>query len=257
MRTDCHIHVFNAGVGIAGARYIPNYTAQISDWVAAAAPHAIERAVVVQPSFLGTDNQWLLDHLHSGGDQYRGVVVLAPTTEIAQLQVLDAIGVRGVRINTAGKTSIEQDCNYPSVFWTEIIRLGWHVQLHHDTANAPTLIDKIPIAVPLVMDHFAKPSGLSARDATVLAVTKRAARHKVYVKLSASYRLDRVEAKPLAQLWCDALGKDRLLWGSDWPHTGYETSATYARCVEPLFDWFDETVTQAILVDNCQGLYWD
>ena len=54
----------------------------------------------------------------------------------------------------------------------------------------------------------------------------------VWVKISAPYRNGAVgesfakEAYPLLR---NAYGLDRLLWGSDWPHTQFEATQNYAR----------------------------
>jgi len=48
---DTHFHVFNAGEAVAGARYVPQYTAALQDWMALAQGVGVTRGVCVQPSF--------------------------------------------------------------------------------------------------------------------------------------------------------------------------------------------------------------
>ena len=85
-----------------------------------------------------------------------------------------------------------------------------------------------------------------------------------YVTLSGAYRLAAGEVPPqknfseqLAGLWRDLLGRDRLLWGSDWPCTNHESDANYAALRARLNDWLPETGDrQAALQTNPQRLYW-
>ena len=60
---DTHFHVFNAGLAVEGARYVPQYSAQLSDWMKQAQNVGVTRGVWVQPSFLGTDNSLMINAL--------------------------------------------------------------------------------------------------------------------------------------------------------------------------------------------------
>ena len=42
---DTHFHVFAAGQAIAGARYVPAYSARVEDWMAQAQPLGVLRVV--------------------------------------------------------------------------------------------------------------------------------------------------------------------------------------------------------------------
>lgn len=63
-------------------------------------------------------------------------------------------------------------------------------------------------------------------------VLKLGATQNVWVKISAPYRNGAAgesfakEAYPLLR---SAYGLDRLLWGSDWPHTQFEATQSYAK----------------------------
>ena len=70
--TDCHFHVFEAGVGVAGSRYVPTYAAPLAQWQALAQAQAVERGVLVQTSFMGSDNRRDLN-LHPTWPQVRGI----------------------------------------------------------------------------------------------------------------------------------------------------------------------------------------
>ena len=64
--------------------------------------HGLSHGVLVQPSFLGTDNRYLLEALRGCPQRLRGVVMLEPTVSDAELQAMDALGVCGMRLNLVG-----------------------------------------------------------------------------------------------------------------------------------------------------------
>ena len=73
---DCHFHLFHAGIAFPEARYIPQYSALFADWRIQSLKVGIQRGVMVQPSFLGTNNDLLLDCLNTNPEVLRGVVVV-------------------------------------------------------------------------------------------------------------------------------------------------------------------------------------
>jgi len=100
-----HFRVFDNGVAPASSRCRPAYAAGLYDWQAALGSldgQGDLYGVVVQTSFLGTDNTALLAALQARPDRLRGVAVIDPTITDAQLTALQAAGVRGIRLNLYG-----------------------------------------------------------------------------------------------------------------------------------------------------------
>lgn len=103
--------------------------------------------------------------------------------------------------------------------------LGWHVQTYTELSVIAALKDDIfNLPNGLVIDHFGRAEGglgLSrpGLDA-LLALLREGA---VHVKLSAAHRLadrpDCADKAPLARAMIEA-NPERVLWGSDWPHSG-------------------------------------
>ena len=263
---DCHFHVFNAGGRAAEARYAPVYAASLADWEAQSSPSEVTRGVVVQPSFLDTDNSLLLTTLAQRPRALRGVAVVPASVTAAELQSLYAGGVRGIRLNLMGVADDVQTIRNLSVsWWSALITAGLHIELHAEIGRIASLLPIVPQSITTVLDHFAKPHNASLADETVQAVSARQrAGGDTYVTLSGAYRLGAVEVPPqkkfseqLAGLWRDLLGRDRLLWGSDWPCTNHESDANYAALRATLNDWLPETDDrQAALQTNPQRLYW-
>src|SRR5947209_4548412 len=94
---DSHAHVFAQGLRLAHShRYAPGYDATLDAYLRILDAHDIEHGVLVQPSFLGTDNGYLLEALAREPRRLRGVAVVAPDIEDDELQRLDSQGVSGV-----------------------------------------------------------------------------------------------------------------------------------------------------------------
>jgi predicted TIM-barrel fold metal-dependent hydrolase len=254
---DTHFHVFAAHQAQPGARYTPAYAAPLSAWAAVALPLGVRRGVLVQTSFMGTDNSLLLDTLAQHPDTLRGIAVVAPGADLQALRPLHAAGVRGIRLNLAGVSHDMAAWSAATPLWDALLALGWHLDLHTDTGRLPEVLAQLPAALPLVIDHMGKPGAVAAGDATVRALAARSRQTPVHVKLSGAYRLDGRDASALARLWLGELGPDRLLWGSDWPCTNHEAQADYAALRHALDGWLDDAVAaNAALVTNPDRLYW-
>jgi predicted TIM-barrel fold metal-dependent hydrolase len=258
---DSHFHVFEAGQSVPEARYSPSYAAPLSNWQSAASEVGVTRGVLVQTSFMGTDNAHLLKHLQKNPNTLRGVAVVAPTEGFWQMADLNTQGVRGIRINLAGQSHDMASWQAAKPLWDAVLQLGWHVELHTDTGALPSVLAAVPLEIPVVIDHFCRPEKASLHNATVQAVLARVAATsaQVYVKLSAAYRLHAdVEPSNLAKLWLGELGAQALLWGSDWPCTNFEAKADYPTLYANLNDWLggDVAAIEAARSHNPMRLYW-
>jgi predicted TIM-barrel fold metal-dependent hydrolase len=256
MTVDTHFHVFEASRSVAGARYTPAYAATLPAWQTAAQARGVTHGVLVQTSFTGTDNTHLLAQLAGDSAHLRGIAVVAPHATADELTALHAQGVRGLRINLSGGTHDMTAWRMAIALWDAVFALGWHVQLHADSGALPAVLADLPRALPLVLDHFAKPHAASQSDATVLAVCQR---QRVHIKLSAPYRLDpELDPTALAKLWLHELGPAALLWGSDWPCTNHEAQADYAQLHDALANWLghDGALLAQVRDLNPMALYW-
>ena len=192
-----------------------------------AAEGLVDRFVIVQPSFYGTDNEATLQATEALGTRGRAVVVVDPTrVDTAQARRLSARGVSGLRINLnsrlAGDHRQIQSVLEPHAALAR--QMGWHLQLVVPFATllgAARLIEFI--GVPVVIDHFGLPIGKRAHSGEGHALRDLAAMAHVWVKLSAPYRLGLGEHNTeTPRDWTAMLlevAEDRCLWGSDWPHT--------------------------------------
>ncbi len=229
---DCHVHVFGPAARFpydAGRVYTPG-DASIEQLLAHQAVLGLSRLVVVHPSPYGTDNACTIDALHKLGAQSRGVAVIDPATATdAELTAMHAAGVRGVRANLA-TTGVSD----PTAAWNLLRRLadragalGWHVQTFTTLAVIDALADRLKgLGVTLVVDHFGGAKAeLGPGQPGFARLLSLVADGRAYVKLSAVHRSsklpDAADVEPLARALIDA-NPERMLWASDWPHTGGE-----------------------------------
>ena len=87
---DSHAHVFLRGLQLApNRRYAPDYDAPLERYLAELDANGVTHGVLVQPSFLGTDNSYLVECLGRAGGRLRGVAVVDPATAPEALDALD------------------------------------------------------------------------------------------------------------------------------------------------------------------------
>lgn len=225
----------------------------------------ISRAVVVNPSTYGTDNRCMLDALARLGHRARGVAVVGADVDDAEIDRLAAQGVCGLRVNFVtpqswGVTTADR----LTTLARKVARLGWHIQIfvHPEQLLALTpVLDALP--TPLVIDHMARIDPAEGADGTAFAALRRLIDHgNTWVKLSGVYMRSRAGApayadtRPLVGALVRA-APERMLWGSDWPHTTEPPgSVNDADLVDLLRACCDsDAVRHRILVDNPALLY--
>lgn len=257
--TDSHAHVFKRGLPLAGARrYAPEYDATPEDYIRQLDANGISRGVLVQPSFLGTDNSYMLGGLSQFGARLRGIAVVEPTISRDELRALDKAGVVGIRLNLIGKSDPPLDAEP----WPQLLKaladLGWQVEIQAEGRRWPALLPPLlKSGVTVVADHFGKPDpALGADDPGFRHILEQGRNGRVWVKVSGSYRNGPGLPAAAVPLLRDALGTGRLVWGSDWPHTQFEKTASFAKALAEFMTWFpDEGDRRAILVDSPAKLF--
>jgi predicted TIM-barrel fold metal-dependent hydrolase len=277
---DCHAHVFGPyeRFPLAPDRPYTPPEASLDDLRAMHRSLAIERVVLVAASPYGTDNAALLDALRRLGGAGRGVVAIDPDVPDAVLEAMRVAGVGGTRVNLASVGTSDPQAAGAALRATtaRVAPLGWHVDLHAGLDVIAALHETIATSpAPTVVDHFglADPAAGTGQPGFG-ALRDLAAAGTAYVKLSAPERItgdpDGDGVAALARALLDA-APDRMLWASDWPHTGGGPHGGGARdpsAVEPfrtvddaralarLGEWTrDADELRRVLVDNPARLY--
>lgn len=232
---DTHAHVFHRGLKLApGRRYAPDYDAPLSLYLEQLDHNGMTNGVLVQPSFLGTDNSYLVDGLKQTGGRLRGIAVVDPAVPADELRELDRAGVVGIRLNLVGQPLPDLAASEWKGLLANVKLMGWQVEIQRNASDLAVLVPQLlDLGVHVVLDHYALPDPkLGIADPGFQSVLKLGATRNVWVKISAPYRNGPAgerfakEAYPLLR---NAYGLDRLLWGSDWPHTQFEATQSYAK----------------------------
>ncbi|WP_145193359.1 MULTISPECIES: amidohydrolase [unclassified Pseudomonas] len=262
---DSHAHVFSRGLELAtGRRYAPSYDAPLGDYLAQLQAHGFSHGVLVQPSFLGTDNRYLLSALQSAPANLRGVVMLEPDVEPESLAAMASLGVRGVRLNLMGQALPDLTEAHWRPLLERIGEQGWHVELHRQVADMPTLVRALePYGLDIVVDHFGRPDArLGLGQPGFAELLTLGGKGKVWVKVSGIYRLEGTAQQNLvfARQALGALeahyGAERLMWGSDWPHTQHEAAVSFGSVLEQ-FDALgcSAELRRALMRETAQALF--
>lgn len=260
---DSHAHVFVRGLPLTAARrHAPDYDATLATYLALLDVHGVSHGVLVQPSFLGTDNSFLIDALSAAPERLRGVAVVDPQVDDATLQAMAEAGVVGIRLNIVGMPLPDFSRPDWQRLFARVNALGWHVELHRESRDlAQAAQPVLDAGCSLVIDHFGRPASAPVDDEGFAWLLGAAACGRIWVKLSAAYRnwpaaTAATAARDAAKALLKAFGPERLVWGSDWPHTQHREIANYTTAHAALADWVPDAAARSrILVDTPARLF--
>ncbi|PZQ45708.1 MAG: 2-pyrone-4,6-dicarboxylate hydrolase [Rhodovulum sulfidophilum] len=221
----------------------------------------ITRSVVVAPNSYNRDNDCLVDALGQLGDDARGVAIVQPDVTDAELRALHGLGVRGIRLYFGKNVWTAEQTGAVA---GRLADMGWHIEYqpgHADrVAEAEEMLNALPCRV--VLDHFAyipQPEGFAHPSAA--AVFRLLENGRTYVKLSGNYFTSEEGFPDYSDL--NDVGRrfvaarpDRMLWGTDWPHTR-KVYPDDARLFDQVSVWAPrEEDRLRVLVENPDELYW-
>ncbi len=270
LRIDGHAHVFLKSLAMAKERrYTPHYDALPKRYFELLQEQGLAGALLVQPSFLDTDNSYLLEVLSIAKQTLpilclRGVAVLDPSISEEEMWTLKDAGIVGVRLNYLSRHLPDLDSRLWSTYLDRVQTVGWHVEVHLEGARLASILDRLTKSIHhIVIDHFGLPEVASPTECSGFQSLINNRHTGVCVKVSAPYRVfphlpteqAALECGILTHILLDAIGSERLIWGSDWPWTKHETGHTYGMCLKWATDWYSEVnVTPGLvpdwLVDN-------
>jgi len=261
---DCHIHVLDPRFPTAksGQTLAPGMTA--ADYRLLQKRNGTSRVVIVQPKPFGTDNRCIIDAVSQFGGNARGIAVIKPDVAEADLKAMNDKGIRGVRFSVWNAADAVVGIDMIEPVARRIAPYGWHVQLHMSGDQAvenAAMLKRLPC--PMVFDHMGRlPPEVGPAHPAFKLIVSLVEQDKAWVKLAGAYLNTRIgppeyaDATRIARAFVAAV-PDRLVWGSDWPHT---TEKKHKPDDALLFDllavWAgDEKTRKRILVDNPKKLY--
>lgn len=249
---DCHVHVFDASAAARGGHYRP-VDRPLDEIETVAQAHGVGHLVLVQPSVYGTDNSLLLRALAVEPGRHRGVGVVEDAVAEAELDAMHAGGVRGVRLNLVSPVgeSAEPGQRFAALA-PRLRRRGWHVQWY---AHAEQLTRVAQLhahsGLTCVLDHLAGFGSPVAADHPAWQAAEALAAQGAWLKLSGWYRLDAqapyTSLVPQIRRLAGLFG-ERMVWGSDWPHTMFPSDAmpAYASTWQPVVDALGREAAEAL-----------
>ena len=198
-----------------------------AELMAQARPNGVDRIVLIQMSFYGFDNRYMLDTIRKAPAKYVGVAVVDERKNpTAKMKVLAKQGVRGFRIRPGDR----KPNNWLS---GEGMRAMWRCGAEEQLAmchlidpefipSVDRMCQKYP-RTPVVIDHFAR-VGIdgSIRKKDLDRLCRLARFPQVTLKVSAYYALGKKmmpyrDLGPMIRRVRDAFGAERIMWASDCP----------------------------------------
>jgi 2-pyrone-4,6-dicarboxylate lactonase len=264
--TDTHCHLFGPfdrfPLPSGKASYVP-VEASLKMYEHMQQRLGLTRAVFVQSVGYGRDHAALLDALRQGRGRYAGTAILdtdAGDDEIARLH--DA-GVRGTRFHFISHLGKDADTDTIQRIAERVARRGWHLLLHVDgraLLQHAKFFEHLPVTC--IVDHMGRIDGAAGVEQPAFqALLHLLKQENRWVKISGADRITKRAAPPFDDVvpFARALvaaAPDRVLWGTDWPHTNMPTIPDDGDLADLLAKFVpDEALRRRILVDNPQRLY--
>ena len=220
----------------------------------------VTRGLVVHANTHGLDNSVDLDAVARSKERYLAVVRLDATATIAGCEALHSAGARGVRFAFNPQHGGTLDHAVFNHVLDCIGGLGWFVELHFEGDALPGLrswLESIPSTV--VIDHLGRIDTALGLDQTPFkTLLELARRDNFWIKVSGIDRISRPtrlyeDVAPFTYRLLE-VAPERLVWGSDWPHTGIFDAARIpddGKLLDALGVLIpDESLRRRVLVDN-------
>ena len=228
---DAHVHVWTDDLNaypLAESYTKSDMQPEIfypEDILAHAQPSGVNRIVLIQMSYYGFDNSYMLDVMEKRPDVFSGIAIVdwngaRPDEDMRRLA---ARGVRGFRLYVRDERALDG---------AGIERM-FAAGARHNLAVCP-LINPVALPsldrrcsqfpdTPVIIDHLSRIGAAQPiDDARIDSLCAMAKHANVMVKVSAFYALGKkappyADLAPLIRRVFDAFGPDRLMWASDCP----------------------------------------
>ena len=259
---DTHFHLYGPPERFpyAETRLFTPPAAPFEHWQRISAAIGIARGVTVTPGVHGHNNDVTLDAVERSEGTVRGVIRANAALSAQDVAALHRRGVRGVRFTFAEHLGQMFDMKLLETSLALVEPCGWVMQFLIDGDAIERRADAIgALPLPVVLDSYAGISaGRGLDQPAVRTLFDLLARPNIYLKmmcadrdLHAGERYENIVALSRAII---AHAPDRVIWGSDWPHSYlYEANRVPndGDLLSMLSDFApEESVRKKILVDN-------
>jgi predicted TIM-barrel fold metal-dependent hydrolase len=261
---DCHHHIFDPRFPKPAGKEM-RAIATVDDYMLLKRKLGIQRSVVIAAASYGTDNSCLLDALNRFGDDTRGVAMVDANATIAEMKALDRQRVRGARFYLEKGNRVDDQSLI--AFSRRATELGWHIEIQPSRGEAlVAAMDLITrLECPVVIDHLGyTPQPDGAKHPAADAMKRLLDTGRSWIKLSGLYFTSIAgfpDYEDVDELASDLVRHrpDRMLWGTDWPHSGEkELKPDDAKLLDQTERWTTHANERyAMLVENPARLYWN
>lgn len=264
---DTHFHVIGPPhvFPYAEARHYTPPAAPIEHYLMMAKAIGFERGVIVQPSVHDLDYAITLDAVAKSEGRLRGMIRADPSLTTADLKNLHAKGVRGIRINLVGKLGGTFDEKNFNQVVSRAAEVNWVMALHVDPVSIVRFADVIRrMPTQTIVENYALMDARDGVDQPALkTLVDLAQESHVWIKTASAYRMifkgaTYEQVLPIARK-VSACSPDRVIWGTDWPHSDVFEPGKMPNDGD-LVDWLldfvpEETARRKMLVDNPKRLF--
>lgn len=186
----------------------------------------ISRGVVIQPMAHGLDNSVTLDAIARSDGRLVGIAKIDDSFSLKDIERLHAGGIRGVRFNMFVEGGGTNDKQMIETVIDRIREFGWSITFHARAKHVLEYADWFrTVPIPTILDHYGRidfGDGVDQPAFRQLVELVRTTDH-IWAKISCIERCSALgppyaDAPPFAHALIDA-APDRILWGTDWPHS--------------------------------------
>ncbi len=263
---DCHHYIYDARFPFTQRATPMISDARVADYRLLQRRIGTTRNVVVTPALYPAsfaDNLVTLDAVGQFGSDARGVAVVSPTITDSELKALHDGGIRGIRFSLAALKNATSAIEDIELLAMRVRGLEWHVQFNmtaDQIVQVGNLWKRIPC--PVVFDyigHLSEPTGVNHPAFKV--IRRLLDEGTAWLELSVTYDSSKIGPPTYADL--SKVGQafvraapERMLWGSNWPHSKETNKPDDAVLFDLLAAWApSERTRQRILVKNPEELY--
>ncbi len=265
---DTHCHIFgppHAFPYAEGRRYTPP-AAPVEHYLQMLDAIGVDRGIVVQPNVHATDNRVSINAIAESAGRLKGVGRIDDDTSDSELADMDAGGIRGIRFEFVRGRPGSSDLELFDRMIARVRPLGWHVELHVDPDVFVELEDWFRALddVVCVVDHFARiKTGDGIGQPGFKLLLDLMQRDNYWTKISGADERGPSpwpypDVAPFAHALID-VAPDRLMWGTNWPHSNiFELGKTAndGLMLDLMLDFApDEATRNKILVANPARLF--
>ncbi len=263
---DTHFHVYAPHLFpfAEKRRYTPP-AAPVEHYLQINSALGLERGVIVQPSVHGTNTAVTMHAVANSNGRLVGMIRCDPNLTAGVIDKLHAAGIRGLRfpISRHLGDSLSENVFHHNTALME--RVGWVVDMQVD---AEVMVAKAGMIknckLPVIIDTWGQVDPRKGPDDPAFRVLlDLVGNYRAYVKIHGTNRF-LARGVPYADMIraahaLIAAAPDRILWGTDWPHSEiFEPNkmCNDGELLDYLLDYApDETIRKKILVDNPKRLF--